>query len=66
MSRRVHEVQKHVSSDTGSFRKVVEGTLPVEKYVQRLDERVRERHRDEERPWLGTLRPRTRVTASCE
>lgn len=51
MSRRLNRlVHQQTTSETGSFRRLVEGTLPVEKYVERLDQRVRERQRDEERP----------------
>ena len=38
------------ASDTGSFRRLVEHEISVEEYVRRLDERVRERDQDEERP----------------
>lgn len=50
MTHRVRQYQQQAVSETGSFRKLVEGTLPVEKYVERLDERVREREHNEERP----------------
>jgi hypothetical protein len=50
MSHRLRQYHQQAASETGSFRRLVEGTLPVEKYVERLDQRVRERERNEERP----------------
>jgi hypothetical protein len=36
------------SSDTTSFRRLVEDKISVDEYVKRLDERVRDRRRNEE------------------
>lgn len=38
------------SSDTGSFRSLVEHKITPDEYVERLDERVRERHEVEDNP----------------
>jgi hypothetical protein len=35
-------------SETTSFRSLVESKISVDEYVRRLDERVRERHKNEE------------------
>lgn len=42
--------------DTGSFRRLVEREITVDEYVDRLDERVRERHETEEAPVPGGRR----------
>ena len=42
--------QHEAPVDTGSFRRLVEQEITVDEYVERLDERVRERHEAEDRP----------------